>query len=152
ADAIKLFKDGKFAIVRKTPDVILAMRRLVYDNDHPARDLPGDEYKRWVAADGWAEGKENDFQADPSGEDVSWLRYRHVLRKSPNEPQLITDFMGYNQGLGHRVPGENWASDLILECKVQVQSAEGAFLLEVSKGPDRYRARFDVATGKCTLF
>ena len=35
----KLFRDGKFEPIRKKPEHILALRRLVYDNDHQASDL-----------------------------------------------------------------------------------------------------------------
>ena len=35
------FNAGKFKILRKPPDLILAMRRLVYDNDHQPADLAG---------------------------------------------------------------------------------------------------------------
>ena len=40
-DALDLFQSGEFQIIRKAPDTILSMRRIVYDNDHPAKDLAG---------------------------------------------------------------------------------------------------------------
>jgi signal peptidase I len=161
-EAKKRFNEGEFEIIRKKPDNILAMMRLVYDNDHQAKDLKGPEFQRWqgVPDSGWvgdADGRT--FRHDGSGAEDRWLRYRHLLperdRKAPEKPRLITDFMGYNtwEGeRGHTAPGENWASDLILECQVQVEKADGTFALELSHGPDRFQARFDLKTGTCTLF
>src|SRR5207302_9550310 len=37
--ALRAFHAGEFHILRKTPDLILAMRRIVYDNDRQAQDL-----------------------------------------------------------------------------------------------------------------
>jgi signal peptidase I len=155
-NAIKLFRAGLFDIVRKPPAVVLAMMRLVYDNDHQAKDLNGPEFVRWLAGadSGWEAAGPHGFRHKGEGADVGWLRYRHVVRGSPDKPQLITDFMGYNtwEAAGaHMAPGENWASDLIVECDVQVNSPQGVFALELSKGPDRFQARFDLKDGKCTL-
>ena len=69
--------------------------------------------------------------------------------------QLITDFMGYNtweDGDHPGTPSENWASDLIVECDVLIDKPQGMFVLELSRGPDRFQARFDLAEGTCTLF
>jgi signal peptidase I len=61
--------------------------------------------------------------------------------------------MGYNSGSTsiHSRPGQNWVSDLILECEVTVEPSEGVFALELSKGPDRFQAQWDVSSGTCTL-
>jgi signal peptidase I len=162
-EAINLFNDGLFQILRKKPETILAMRRLVYDNDHPARDLVGKQPPRWAGAKGkaWAEDGANGFR-HPGGDaqggeatEIDWLRYRHILRGNRDDkPELITDFMGYNSweaGM-HTQPGANWASDLIVECDVTLDKAEGEVLLEVSKGVDRFQARWDLASGVCTLY
>jgi signal peptidase I len=166
-EALKLFDAGRFQIVRKKPDTILAMRRLVYDHDRRPKDLKGEQWQRWVPGEPWSAdeaGKgERGFQIAPADADKEhWLRYRHVLRGNPDKPQLITDFMGYNtweakgwdrdNGLSHSPPGENWASDLILECEVVVEDTRGEVTLEVSKGRDRFQARFDLGSGRCTLF
>ena len=47
-EAIRLFHQGKFQILRKSPDLILATRRIVYDNDHQAEDLVGKVDPRWA--------------------------------------------------------------------------------------------------------
>src|SRR5262249_32309565 len=52
-EALAAFRAGRFQIIRKRPDEMLAMRRIVYDNNHQPKDLPGPEYQRWYAADGW---------------------------------------------------------------------------------------------------
>ena len=61
--------------------------------------------------------------------------------------------MGYNTYEPHRnvPPQPNWVGDLLVECEVDVAQASGTFTLELSKGVDRFRARVDLASGKCTL-
>ena len=143
-----------FEIIRKSPEVMLAMMRLVYDNDHPAKDLKGPEYQRWQPADraAWSPSGANGFAHDGSAAaETQWLRYRHILRGSPDKPRLITDFTAYNTWHENGEVDRNWASDLAIECQVQVEKAEGTFSLEISHGPNRYQASFDLATGTCTL-
>jgi signal peptidase I len=153
---VELFQKGAFEIIRKNPLTLLAMKRLVYDNDHPSTDpeLRAPKYQRWVAPDpGWQAHGAHGFRT--GAEDSGTLRrlvYRHVLRGSEGSPQLITDFMGYNKGNGGHGSGENWATDLILECEARVESSTGELALEVSRGPDRFQARFDLSTGFCTLY
>jgi signal peptidase I len=79
---------------------------------------------------------------------MSWLRYRHILR-GDGKPELITDFMGYNSSEGHGFNGTQCVGDLMLECNVTVQKAVGQLRLELSKGVDRFQARFDLATSTC---
>lgn len=165
--SVKLFNTaGKFEIVRKPPDVMMALRRIVYDNDYPAEDLKGKLPPRWdpKAGSQWkANNGQREFShAGGNGKTIDWLRYQHIVRPEewpaiPQEvkPQLITDFMGYNSFVlrngGHRTPSPNWAGDLMLECKLSVEKAEGDFFMELSKGIYRFRARWDLASGKCTL-
>jgi signal peptidase I len=155
---VELFRKGQFQILRRPPDTIVAMKRLVYDNDHPARDLK--ELPRWA-------DKEAKWAADGTGFRLAgddthhWLRYHHLLRENLGNPQLITDFMGYNTANLHPPPeskdgdlirpGENWVGDLILECEVVIDKAEGELALELSRGVDRFQARFDLGTDFCTL-
>jgi signal peptidase I len=196
--ALDLFFKGKFQIVRKPPEVLLAMRRLVYDNDHPARDL-GPEYERWRWRDGddsaWASDGKRGFVHNGTGTGLAWLDYRNLICQSRDRERelkqkqeeldsrkqagddvadlrrqideltrekqkalenwpLITDFMGYNswEASGHQGGlGVNWVSDLLVECAVQVKSAQGVFALELAKGPDRFQARFDLKDGTCKL-
>lgn len=148
--ALKAFAEGKFKILRKPARLVESMGRLVHDNDYQASDLAGPEAKRWQPADrsGWAEERTS-FRHDGSGDEVGWLRYRHVLR-GQEKPALITDFTSYNT---FHLPGpqENWASDLSVECDVEVKQASDTFAMEVSRGDDRFRATFDLASGECVL-
>jgi signal peptidase I len=154
--ALKFWGRGEFVIIRKGPENLLAMRRLVYDNDHQAQDLTRPEEQRWVPdGESWSPNGKTAFKTDGQG-GQTWLRYRHVLRGSRGQPQLITDYMGYNTWAaghaGHSAPQENWASDLMVECEAAVSSGEGTFTLELSRGADRFQASFDLATGECTLY
>ena len=150
----------RFQLLRKRPDKVLALRRPVYDNDHPADDLAN--LPRWAPEKGssWTADKANGFGLAPGqGSGLGWVRYSNLLRTAPGDPnpprpQLITDFMGYNGYESNRHPGppdQNWVGDLILECDVSVDQPAGEFALELSKGVDRFRARFDLKDGTCTL-
>jgi signal peptidase I len=169
-----LFDAGKFEIIRKTPEVMMAMRRIVYDNDFPAKDLKGPAWQRWLPAkeSGWTPDKDNGFShqgAFKPGADkdaVDWLRYRHILRdldaREPvlqdqgRKPELITDFMSYNSffvnGGWDKTPAPNWVGDLMLECNLTVTKAEGEYWMELSKGINRFQARWDLSSGICTLY
>ncbi len=64
---------------------MMAERRIVYDNDFPAKDLLGAGWQRWhsAAGSGWTADKAHGFAhqgATPEG--IDWLRYRHILRPS----------------------------------------------------------------------
>lgn len=74
--------NGKFTILRKPLDTMMALRRIVYDNDKPARDLKDVMKPRWqpwhTAA--WTPDDANGFHADGKSEREQWLRYQHLLR------------------------------------------------------------------------
>jgi signal peptidase I len=146
------FEDGKFTLVRKPPDTMLAMSRVVYDNDHPASDL---KIPRWAApGSSWVSGNANDFTNPGGSTAMEWLRYSHLLRKT-NGKTLITDFTGYNTfetGIHPHPPAENWVGDLLLECEVTLDRPEGTLVLQLSKSHDRFEARWNLATGDCDLF
>jgi signal peptidase I len=174
-----LFKFGKldlgppgrtwkgFTIIRKSPDTMLAMRRPVYDNDHQAKDLIQARFPaRWqpAGASSWSADTDKSFRHD--GKSVAapeWLRYHNILRPRDwsegaartHKPQLITDFSGYNsyESETHdgRDIGGNWVGDLMLEFELTVDRAEGEFRVELSRGVDRFQARWNLSTGKCTL-
>jgi signal peptidase I len=165
--ARKLFEEGACKIVRKTPDVMMALRRIVYDNDFQPKSRV--QFPRWDVKDtGWTADKQRGFahagaKGDAKVEQVDWLRYRHlnwfrdgiVAGNDKLKRELITDVMGYNAiDLG---PEEarwtpNWVGDLMLECNVEATKGEGEFVLELSKGIHRFQARWDLGSGVCTLF
>jgi len=129
----------------------------------------------------WVADESNGFKIEPNDNREQWLRYQHILRPSDwpkqpllpvqqgafhrqaeidmiksrkHDPQLITDFMGYNtyetpQG---RSSYHNWVGDLMLECKLTVKEAKGECWLELSKGVDRFQARINLESGVCKLF
>jgi signal peptidase I len=69
-------------IIRKPPGKILEMRRIVYDNDHPAKDLTF-LAPRWAdegAGTGWAGGEDGRAFTVQAGAEPRWLNYRHILR------------------------------------------------------------------------
>lgn len=150
--ATGLFKQGRFQIIRKNPENILSMMRLVFDNDHPSQTEPAST-DRWKNADGgWMRTAAHGFRHD--GDGTAWLRYLHLQRDNPGKPALITDIMGYNtyQSLSHpSLLGENWVGDLTLECEATIDTPQGTLMLELSRGVDRFQARWDLGTGTCTL-
>jgi signal peptidase I len=152
-EGVKLFSAGRFRPIRKNPRQVLALLRLVHDNDHQASDPEDQEFQRWVHDEksGWsASHGTTAFGHGGSADEMQWLRYRHVLL--PDKPQLITDFNGYNtSSRGQGEPG-NWVTDLAIECQVAVERSMGTFALELSRGPERFKASFDLPTGVCTLF
>jgi signal peptidase I len=163
----QLWNKMQFEICRKPLGTLLAMRRIVYDNDFPARDLELTMPPRWAPADPgkWRKQEKNGFRNDGSLPEVDWLRYQHILRTPGIPPdeggaperQLITDFLAYNRFAvngadpGGYTPG-NWVGDLILECALKVEKAEGEFCMELSKGVDRFQACWNLRTGICTLY
>src|SRR5262249_5318317 len=92
SEALARWQDKQFHIIRKDPETLLAMMRLVFDNNHPGKGQP----ERWQGAAGW-KAEARGFQNDGSSSALGWLRYRHLAdRERPTQPELITDFMGYN--------------------------------------------------------
>jgi signal peptidase I len=150
-----------FKIIRKSPEQIDALRRLVYDDDHPASDLTGPEWKRWRPEEdlgAWKESSPRAYTHPASAKDqIDWLRYHHILRDGGRKPALITDFLGYNShivyegGFPHRHPDQNWVGDLLIDCEATIEQADGELILELSKGIDRFRAQFNLSSGECSL-
>lgn len=161
------FRAGKFHILRKPPAQMLTMRRLVYDNDHQANDLIGIVPPRWDATAGWTtndKSKPTEFTMTEDAAAERWLTYHHYPVKHgvdepkpapPFSPEIIKNFTGYNYVDSPRVDKSSedyyWVGDLMVECDVDVTAASGEFAVELSKGPDRFQARFDLATGECRL-
>jgi len=155
-EARELFKQGKFEIVRKAPNQLLALRRIVHDNDYQPANTDAFPPRWQPETTGAWKGDGLPAKAFSLAEPpaaLSWLRYRHVLAKG-SKPALITDFLGYNSGENAgRGNGQHWVGDLLLEADVQTDRVEaGAEVrLELAKGAERFQARFDLANGDCTL-
>jgi signal peptidase I len=164
-----LFNAGKLQMLRKPPEILLALRRIVFDNDFQPKDLEGMVRPRWdTAKTSWRTTDGNRILTHKGDtETLDWLRYQHlVVDRSADtpvagamtiKPQLITDRMGYNSAIlrddGDRwVPRQNWVGDLMLECNIDVQKAQGELVMELSKGIYRFQARWNLADGVCTFY
>jgi signal peptidase I len=148
-----------FELARKSDDMVLEMRRLVYDNDHQAKSLvKAGAPPRWAERSGsttWTTDKADEPRVFTHGGDsTSFITYQHLIENLwANPPQAkpdrITNFMGYNTSNMHPLkspdPGDYWTGDLMLECRAKVESG-GAVSLELSRGPHRYQARFGDGT------
>jgi signal peptidase S26 family len=164
-----MFRDGKFKLLRKPPGVLMSLRRIVYDNDYQSETLKKrDLHQRWIptADSAWKNDDKTGFTSTAKGEDaVDWLRYQHLVREEPFagklDKMLILDTLDYNMLQVENDPNDlhsniysqaHWVGDLMLECNLDVKEAKGEFWYELSKGVDRFRACFDLATGNCTLY
>jgi Signal peptidase, peptidase S26 len=155
--ALERWKRNEFQILRKPPEVIMAMRRIVYDNDHPATDVTIPRWVNWGDVAGWvADSNKHTFHHESASEgSLKWLRYQHIIgRRGRTKPELITDVMGYNSyepQPREAAPTYHWVGDLMIDCDVTIDKPEGKLAFELSRGISRYRAIFDLATGECTL-
>jgi signal peptidase I len=76
---------GGFEIVRKPDDLVMAERRIVYDNDHQSKSLvAGGMPPRWSAdpdgGTGWAADDPKAPKAfTHSGGEFGWVRYQHLM-------------------------------------------------------------------------
>lgn len=147
ASALEQFEQGKFRIVRKPPALILALRRIVFDADRQSQNVP----RRWSGPN-WNEKAAGIFTT-PQDKDESWLSYRHVLPQAdvPDREALLSTFEAYNCPGDRMPPAENWTADLIVECEVEVAQSDGSLTFELGCGVDRFRTRWDLASGMCTL-
>ncbi|HZZ78956.1 MAG TPA: S26 family signal peptidase [Gemmataceae bacterium] len=170
------FRAGKFRILRKPPGVMMALRRIVYDNDFQPKDLVG-KLDRWSPAAGstWKADKGTGFICDgKQAEKYDFIRYSHLVRPDRIEGQvdtplnqvkrmLILDTLDYNSAMttddnnterfySRQYEYAHWVGDLMLECNVDVTEPKGEFCLELSRGIHRFQACFDLATGDCSLY
>jgi signal peptidase I len=158
---------GGFEIVRKGEEQLLACLRVVWDNDRQPKDFaamnppvpsrwyaPPESQARWTADD----ARQPRAFAHSAGE-LDWVRYRHIIgawdRTEPDalKPRPVDNFLGYNAGVdrdpltgtpatrGGSADG-TWVGDLALECEATLEGDGAAVVLELSKGPNRFRATF----------
>jgi signal peptidase I len=168
--------DGKgFELIRKSDDLALAMRRIVYDNDHQSTALAAKGVPpRWQAGTGdWTiDAKDLPKAFTHTGPSLGWVHYKHLVADWPThdgskptyEERPVDNFVGYNaEWASHaseffgggfvldRGSGDYrfWVGDLMLECRVKFADADATATLELSKGSNRFQAKF--AGGKVTL-
>jgi signal peptidase I len=143
---------NEFEIIRKSPDAMLALRRLVHDNDHLPKDLKAPEHQRWRLDDsGWKENGPHGFSHAQTDGEMHSISYRHFQREHGGKPSLITDVLGYNSGNTFQGAGVHWVGDLLLECEVSIEKSEGTFMLEVVRAGERFQAAWELSTGECEL-
>ena len=155
-EARELFAQGGFEMIRKTPDEILAVRRLVFDLDEQPRSLMDRKRTRWFHAPGDDAGWEMQAAGfKHEGDALGWVRYQHVQPGwgRPDrviQPVPIRDDMSYNiERSNSPTSGQYWAPDLIVECDAEVHSADTEITLELVKAGAHYQAIF--AAGICKL-
>ena len=88
-EARRLFESGEYKPLRKAPAQVLALRRLVYDADHPGKGTAN----RW-RGEGFEAGSGNFTSA--GGDRQATLTYRHTPGGGEGKPELVTDFSGYD--------------------------------------------------------
>jgi signal peptidase I len=146
---------GGFEIVRKTEDHLFADMRIVWDNDKQPRDLAGVLPPRWYDANPKAGRWNPDNKEQPrafahTGGELDWIRYRHLAMEwkrgefetlKKQEAWYIDNFLGYNASRPTSTAEQLWVGDLILECEAEIP-AGSEVILELSKGPNRFQAKF----------
>ena len=153
-EAYGAFVDGQFEMIRKQPDEILAVRRLVFDLDQQPKNLSGKLKTRWHTPEGEGAGwtmLPNGFQH--AGDTPGWVTYHHLQAGwekdgQPTQPSLIRDNLGYNLDLFRE--GTSWVPDLTVECDAEFKDAGARVTLELTKAGVRYQAIF--GDGMCKLF
>jgi signal peptidase I len=144
-------------LVRNSPPLRQwARERFLHDQDRP--DIVGDPSEADLVAaleHHYLElqtGDKNDSLREAERDLVS-ANGKRWAESSEFRRELITDFMGYNsfEPPSGPPPVPHWVGDLTVECDVKVDKPEGRFVLELSRGTDRFRAAFDLASGDCTL-
>lgn len=146
---------GEFKIFRKSPEQILTVRRLVFDNTHLPKSLSGKEKFRWAPADGETGWTVNESGLSHTGEKLTWIAYNHLVPDWSNgkqssliQPDYIRDHLSYNP----ITTRDNlyWTPDLMVETFAEIESAEAEIILELVKAGERFQAKF--SKGKCELF
>ncbi len=165
---------GGFRLVRKNDAMLEAMKRSVWDNDHQSNVLANAGVPpRWKAeTNDWATDNATMPKAfTHTGPNLGWLHYRHLivddfntLAIGPGKPSVparpVDNFLGYNSEMEDDFNGTRrffrepqdykfWVGDLIVECQAKFTDPNAEVTLELSKGPNRFQARF--AGGNVTL-
>ena len=109
--------EKEFAIAAKTPEVMLATRRVVFDNDEQPNDLLKLGYPaRWSATEGTGVKASDDRKKFALSGDGT-IAYHHLLggglrdahphalsNTASKTTQLVTDFEAYNRAYGPNFP------------------------------------------------
>lgn len=154
----KSTQSDDFHMARKPPATMLAMRRLVFDNDKQPGDLVALRLQpRWFAEGDWSKVDATSFESTENG--LGSLTYRHVVggggRLNDDAPTLISDFEAYNTGevahMASYLPPVNWVGDLMLECRLNVHQLSGVITFELVEAARAYRCTWRPADGEVLL-
>ena len=189
-------KDGEseFTIQRKPFKVLQTMLRPVDDNDYVQPELHKIGWPtRWFFDDDLAWTVSEGMKAfhSPKTDDgtTTWLIYRNIVPSSEDwrhlsqsklplygrnkNPQLITDFVGYNSEIDTRDltirrevegrtdvfciqstanMGVNWVGDLAVSCSLRAEDATGTVHLRLVKGGRTFLCSINIADGAATLW
>lgn len=151
-------KGGEFQIARKPPEVMMSIRRLVNNNDLPAKDLLEiGAPPRWSSESpsaAWTSASEGRVLSAPAQGD-NWLRYRNLLgggnRTGGDEPRVTTDFEAYNDVNDREPDIGNFVGDLMVECTATLPELKGTLTLELVESARVYQCQFDLAGRKVNL-
>ena len=194
-------KDGEseFTIQRKPLAALRAMLRPVDDNDYVQPELHQIGWPtRWFSDDNspWtAHESLKTFTSPTDASETTWLTFRNIVPSSTdwfylsqhkmqphgvvNNPQLVTDFVGYNSGVDNRSSREmvvsreirtekgsrkdvfcykssngmglNWVGDLAVSCSLRAEGASGTVSLRLVKGGVEFLCTVGIADGKAAL-
>lgn len=170
---VYLVENDKLKIIRKAPDKMLHMRRIVNNNDllNPqfAQPLttawaPVNEQLETPSSPSWESSSNGTvWSSKAQAGDTQWLRYVHRFEPTRaggfaagaphiKGPHLISDFLAYNH-LEGRFPLD-WVGDLMVETEVEVLESQGQITFQLNKGVYRAEALFKLDSGECivTLF
>jgi len=75
-----------------------------------------------------------------------------LLKRRPDIRRSEAQLAAATARIGEAKADLYWVGDLMLECNLTVDQPKGQFWMEVNKGVDRFQARFDLATGVCSLY
>jgi signal peptidase I len=157
--SVKSGDPGDFTIARKPPKTMLAMRRPVFDNDAPPKDMIEKRVPpRWIAEPAAAWTSENGKEFASNGES-GLLVYRHIVggqdRFGSLRPSLITDFEAYNSGETFNsptgLPPMNYVGDLMLECRIDVGELAGTVSFQLIEGLHTYECILNLAQRRIVL-
>lgn len=165
---------GDFQILRKRdPNKQKLLQHVVYDDVHPPTELLKAGWpENWRAETAGCkqDPKLRRFELAAADAPQS-IRYSHFVPHvtewddadrgkpvtSTPQPELVSDFCGYNACRGYRNgidEDQFWVGDLTLSGHVKIASVSGAnshLTLELHEGVRRYRCRIDVTSGTASL-
>lgn len=145
-----------FEIARKPPEVMMAVRRLVHDNNLQPKDLVEQGIPtRWQTSEGWQSSDDRKFFTSNSQSEQNswaWLTYQHMIGRgselAKRQPQLIVDLESYNTNLPLAL---DWVGDLMVECQLQVSALQGEVTFELVEGTRQYQLVFQLSEKKTRL-